>query len=644
MGKLAASTEPSPLQRRDRQLGSPIFGLEWRVAHRGHSIRGSVKGPVTRRLVAILVADVVGFSRHMEQDDAGTLARLREIRESLFDPRISENGGRIVKTAGDGMLIEFGSADASLRCAVDVQRAMATRNGMQAASDRIEFRIGINLGDIIIDGDDIMGDGVNVAARLEALAEPGGICVSGAVRDQMHGSLDVGFVDIGERQVKNITRPIRVFAVILDTVACSRSAIATSGGSPSPPAQALSLPPTPPAMSIGVMPLAAWSGDAAVARQAESITRDLTGMLARAATIMRVTPVPSAQATMARDDIRAATRALNVRYLAEGEIQQGQDATIIGLRLVNGSTGEQVWSESVSLNETADPAERWRGLHAIVWHLSRALISVELRRVAAQPPGEASPLDYVLRALALERTEADALKSANEQEKLLEEALQRDPNLVPALVLLARVLNQQIEYNLHVDRDRVVQRMNDITSKAVRLNDTQPAPWVLRSLALMFMGQWNASLEASARAVRLEPYSSGLMLHHAALTTLSGRPSEAMTLIKRASELDPHVDTMSIVGEAQLLLGEYDQAITSCEKAKGQGSDELMVDLFLAAAYAQRGAAGKAAAARAAVLRAVPGYTIAAHKAKGYSASPEYLRLSEEHLYAGLRKAGFAEQ
>src|ERR1700686_902302 len=165
--------------------------------------------PITRRLAAIVVADVVGFSRHMERDDAGTLSRLREIREQLIDPKVSAYGGHVVKTAGDGMLIEFSSADAALHCAVDVQRAMAADNQSKPSDQRIEFRIGINIGDIIVDGTDIAGDGVNVASRLEALAEPGGICVSSAVREQVHGSLDVGFTDIGEQQVKNIMRPLR---------------------------------------------------------------------------------------------------------------------------------------------------------------------------------------------------------------------------------------------------------------------------------------------------------------------------------------------------------------------------------------------------------------------------------------------------
>ena len=173
------------------------------------------RSAVTRKLAAILIADVVGFSRHMERDDAGTFARLREIRERIVDPKIAEYGGRVVKTAGDGMLLEFSSADAALHCAIDVQRAMHADNQSKPSDQRIEFRIGINIGDIIVDGTDIAGDGVNVASRLEALAEPGGICVSSAVREQVHGSLDVGFADIGEQQVKNIMRPLRVYQVML---------------------------------------------------------------------------------------------------------------------------------------------------------------------------------------------------------------------------------------------------------------------------------------------------------------------------------------------------------------------------------------------------------------------------------------------
>jgi adenylate cyclase len=615
-----------------------------RVAGGGAGRAGiAVNKPATRRLAAILVADVVGYSRHMEEDDAGTVARLREIRNSLVDRRISDNGGHVVSTSGDGMLVEFGSADASLRCAVEVQRAMAERNRPLAASERIEYRIGINLGDIIVDGDDIAGDGVNVAARLESIAEPGGICVSGAVRDQIHGNLDIAFVDIGERKVKNIARPIRAFAVALDAAAAPGVPVANIGSSPAPSTQTSPPALAPPAMSVGVMPLVALSESAASAHRAEAITRDLTSMLARSATIVLVVPVSAAQARTARDDIRTAARALNVRYLVEGEVQHDEDLIRIGLRLVNGATGEQVWSESTTVNEAAAPAERWQRLHAIAWHLSKALISTELRRIAAEPPEQELPLDYVLRALALDRTAVESLGTKRDQEKLLEEALRRDPNLVPALVLLTRILIQQIDYDIDADRDQVVRRMNDLTTKAVRLNDSLPAIWVLRSLALMFMGQWNAALQASSKGMQLEPYSCGLMLQHAMVTTLCGRPAEALTLIEQAIALDPLTDASSFVGEAKLLLGNYEAAIAACERSRARGSDNFMLALSMAAAYAHLGDAGNAAAAKAEVLRAVPGYTIAMHRSRGYSANPEYLRLVEEHLYSGMRKAGFAE-
>jgi adenylate cyclase len=637
--------------------------------------------PTIRRLAAIVVADMVGYSRHMERNDAGTLARLREIREQLIDPKIAEYGGHVVKTAGDGMLLEFSSADAALRCAVDVQRAMKARNESQALDERIEFRMGINLGDIIVDGDDIAGDGVNVAARLEALAEPGGICISASVRDQVHGNVDVGFDDIGEQQVKNIMRSIRVFAVALDPQAIRPPASVRPAAMHSPTVSIASTrrppwlrrswtvlvsgviasvavgssllwwtsrttpSPEPPAMSVGVIPLVAPTGDPETTQRAELMTQDLTAMLSRTSTLIRVVPIPTAQAQAEHADIRATARAVDVRYLVEGEVRPREDMTSISLRLVNGATREQLWNETVSFAATSTPAERLRSLHAVVWHLSRSLLSVELRRVMAQPPSNTAPVDNVLRALALDRTELDTSKRVREKERLLEDALRRDPNLVPALVQLAGVLDQEIDNDPHVDRDRLVQRMDELTSRAVQLNDLQPTTWFFRSLALMYMGQWNASLEASAKAIRLEPDSSALISHHAELTILAGRPAQALTLLDQAIALDPpggYVQ-MRTACEAYLLLGQYEQAITACEKAKGLFREDWTVDLLLVAAYAHNKDAAKAAAAKAEVLRRVPGHTIATLKSRGYSVNPDYLRLADEQWYSGLRKAGFPE-
>jgi class 3 adenylate cyclase/TolB-like protein len=637
-----------------------------------------------RKLAAIVVADVVGFSRHMERDDAGTLARLRGIREQLIDPRITKYNGHVVKTAGDGMLLEFGSADAALRCAVAVQRAMAARNEPHATDDRIEFRIGINLGDIIVDGNDIAGDGVNVAARLEALAEPGGICVSGAVRDQVHGSLDVGFVDKGEQLVKNITRPIRVFAVALQPAADRQSAIGQPDGARSRAAPVpstarrrwplndrtafiavagvmvlvvagssllwwnsrSSAPLAPPAMSVGVMPLVAPSGDAAIVRRAEAWSRDLTSMLVRNDPAIRAVPALVAQTqAVGAGGINAVARALDVRYVLEGDVRHREDATLIVLRLINGATGEQVSSETVSLKETDTTRDQMRALRAAVQHLRDSLSDVEVRRVMALPPGDAMALDYVLRARGLWRTEPDTLQRAREEQRLYEEALRRDPNLVPALLGLNLALEKQIDNDVHVERDGVVRRMDELTSRAVNLNGTSPGTWAGRAQALMYMGQWDASLEASATSIRLDPEASGLISFRAWLMILSGRPAEALALAEQAIAMDPFGGWVGMLSQcaAHLLLGQYEQAIAPSEKFRGLSVEDWFFNLFLAAAHAHSGDTAKAAAAKAEVLRRVPGYTIATLKSKGYSLNPDYIRLAEEHLYSGLRKAGFPE-
>ena len=217
-------------------------------------------------------------------------------------------------------------------------------------------------------------------------------------------------------------------------------------------------------------------------------------------------------------------------------------------------------------------------------------------------------MDNVLRALALDRTELDTLKRTREKERLLEDALRRDPNLVPALVQLAAVLEEEIENNIHVYRDRAVRRMDDLTRKALQLNDVQPTTWLFRANALMYLGQWNASLEASAKALRLEPESSGLRSVHAGFLNLAGRPAEALTSVDQAVTLDPPGGpVMSEACRAHLLLGQYQQAIVACEKAKGLDRENWFVDLLLVAAYVHHGDTAKAAAAKAEVLRQIPG-------------------------------------
>src|SRR6266496_3602212 len=282
-----------------------------------------------RRLAAIVSADVVGYSRLMGRDESGTLATLKGHRRELIDPKIAEYGGRIVKTTGDGLLLEFPSVVDAVRCAVDVQRGMAERNAGVAPADRIEFRMGINVGDIIIDGDDIFGDGVNVAARLEGLSEPGGICVSGRVQEDARGKLDIGFEDAGDQQLKNIARPLRVYRVRIEGAAAS-------------PRPALPLPDKP---SIAVLPFQNMSGDPEQDYFADGITEDLITALSHFRWFFVIARNSTFVYKGKAIDVKQVARELGVRYVLEGSVRKAANRLRISTQLIDGSTGIHLWAE-----------------------------------------------------------------------------------------------------------------------------------------------------------------------------------------------------------------------------------------------------------------------------------------------------------
>jgi len=266
----------------------------------------------TRRLAAILAADVAGYSRLMEADEEGTLARLNAHRRELIDPKIAERRGRIVKTTGDGMLVEFASVVDAVRCAAEIQRAMLDRETESAEERRIRLRIGVNLGDVIVEGDDIFGDGVNIAARLESLAEPGGICVSARVQEDAASRLDLAFEDIGEQQLKNIARPIRVFRV-------GAKRIALAGEQPATP---MLQPAVAPRLSIVVLPFANLSNDPEQQYFADGITEDLTTDLSRIAGMLVISRNTAFTYRNQQVDTKQIGRDLAVRYVLEGSVRR----------------------------------------------------------------------------------------------------------------------------------------------------------------------------------------------------------------------------------------------------------------------------------------------------------------------------------
>jgi TolB-like protein/class 3 adenylate cyclase len=287
---------------------------------------------MARKLAAIIAADVVGYSRLMGIDEAATLAVLKTHRRELIDPKIAEHQGRIVKTTGDGLLIEFPSVIEAVQCAVEVQRAMQDRNKDIPADRRIEFRVGINLGDIIIDGDDIYGDGVNVAARLEAIAEAHGICVSGVVHDQVRDKLDLAFEDLGQRQLKNIVRPVHVFRIAAPAI-----------GLRTPPAKpALALPDKP---SIAVLPFTNMSGDPEQDYFADGMVDDIITALSHFKALFVIARNSSFTYKGRAVDVKQIGRELGVRYVLEGSVRKAANRVRITGQLVDTATGAHLWAE-----------------------------------------------------------------------------------------------------------------------------------------------------------------------------------------------------------------------------------------------------------------------------------------------------------
>src|ERR1700751_2446091 len=347
-----------------------------------------VEDRVDRRLAAIFAADIAGYSRLMGADEEGTLRQLKAHRKELVDPKITEHRGRIVKTTGDGMLVEFVSVVDAVRCAVDIQRGMAERNAGVPSNERIEFRIGINVGDIILDGDDIFGDGVNMAARREALADPGGIMVSGVVHDQVRDKLSFGFEDLGEQAVKNIMRPVGVHRVQLaDQVAPVKSATAAGRTASDRPA-------------LAVLPFANMSGDAEQEYFADGITEDIITALSKLRWFFVVARNSSFTYKGKAVDVKRIARELGVRYVREGSVRKSGNRVRITAQLIDAATSNHIWAERYDgeLNDIFDLQDQVTT--RVVGAIAPKLEQVEIERAKRKPTESLDAYDHYLRGMA----------------------------------------------------------------------------------------------------------------------------------------------------------------------------------------------------------------------------------------------------
>ena len=629
--------------------------------------------PVIRKLVAVVVADVVGYSRLMERDEAGTHARMRELRERLLDPKIAEHGGRIVKTTGDGMLLEFPSATSALRCAVEVQREMGARNLYIAPDERIELRIGINLGDIIVEGDDIIGDGVNVAARLETLAEPGGICVASAIWEQVHEDLGIDFVDAGDQHVKNISKPIRMFRVALGKGAAAKAPTGTPAPASSkrridgrrvaiaagvlallaaitlgvwqlsqrqgPPATAAVPVPSP--RSIMVLPFSAAASDAQLNALADTLGGDVARSLAKSVRDANIVAISLAAARKdgPRDE-RTLAKEANVRYLVVGEVRAAGDDIAVTARLINGTNAKELASERRTIVR-ARATEDHDLLAARVTAASRLMFeNAEGRRLAAEPANATDAQSLVARADAI--FTGEDLASTRAARKLYEQARERDPNLVAAWIGHMGTLDDEHWRDLAAGRDeRLLAQIDSDSRRAIAIDERDPAAWRARAVALTRQWQWQAAFEAWDRVLALDPSRFSARAH---LFIVSGRSAEALQAIAKHNVLAgvPDSNLLFDTCHAHIHLGQYREGISDCERAVASSND-YWVYLDLAAAYAQTGDMARAAAAKAEVMKRAPDFTISRVLAKQFSNDPVWNEEIRTRFVPGWRKAGLPE-
>jgi adenylate cyclase len=595
----------------------------------------------TRRLAAILAADVAGYSRLMGMDEEGTHERLQAHRRELVEPKIGEHSGRVVKNTGDGMLAEFPSVVDAVRCAVELQRAMIDREAGMTEDRRIRFRIGINLGDVIVEEDDIFGDGVNVAARLEALAEPGGLCISRMVRDQIRDKLPYAFKDLGEQSVKNIARPVRVYALQPDGL--------TSGPASSvPPTASISSPAVAPRLSIVVLPFPNLGSDPEQQYFADGITEDLTTDLSRLAGMLVISRNTAFSYRNKPVDTKQIGRELCVRYVLEGSVRRAGNRVRVNAQLIDAETDTHLWAERFD-GDTADLfALQDEITSRIAVALDLELIGAEAARTTEHPDA----LDYMFRGRAA-MNNPPSRDSRAEAIRLFERALALDPRSVEAQSQLARALMGRVIDGIADSAAADIARAEDLAGHALAASPRSPFAHYAKGQVLRAQRRFEEAIPEYETVIALNRNWMQALHALGQCKLFAGSIEETIPLTEQAIRLSPCDPQLGIwyqqIGMVHLLQSRTDEAIRWLEKARNAIPAHPGIRGNLASAYALNGEIARAAAELAEARRlAGEGSfsSIARYKAIGYFAVgvPKIRALVEATYYAGLRKAGVPEE
>ena len=589
-------------------------------------------GRVDRRLSAILAADVAGYSRLMGLDEVGT-ARILRGHRAVTDGLVAKHGGRIVKTTGDGLLLEFPSVVDAVECAVAVQAVMAERNNGVPQDRRMLFRIGINLGDILIEGDDILGDGVNIAARLEGIAEPGGICISSSAYDQVRGKVAVEFIDLGEQSLKNIDRPVRAYAVV------------SKGLGSVKPAEATPQRTSAPRLSIVVLPFANIGGDPEQDYFVDGVTESLTTDLSRipgAFVIARNTAFTFKNKPV---DARTVGRELGVRYAMEGSVQSSGDRIRVNAQLIDAETGAHLWAERFD-KERGDVFEMQ---DEITTRLARTvgieLVAAEGRRAERERPNNMDAVDLAMRGWAI-LNQPLSLRRDRDARELFEAALRLDDRNVEALIGLAFYHTNDVRTFASTNRDEQLRIAEKGITEALALAPGNALAHFVHANVLHVSGATERSLRECELAITLDHNLAWAHADAGFIKVLLGRAEEAEADLNNAIRLsprDPGLDRwIGLLGIADLFLGRLGPAMNRLRKSVEMNPNLALPQFFLAAASALSGHAAEACEARNAGLRLDPNFTVSRFRNEPRSKNTTFLA-QRERIYEGMRLAGVPE-
>jgi adenylate cyclase len=575
---------------------------------------------IQRRLAAILAADVVGYSRLMETDEAGTLNALRAWQRDILHPLVAGHGGRVVKLMGDGVLAEFASAVNAVECAVALQAAMAAPNRALPPDRRVLLRIGINLGDVLVEGDDLYGDGVNLAARIEALAEPGAVNLSQAVFEQVQGKVDIAFEDTGEHSLKNIARPMRIYRAI-------GPSLPAPPGEPAPVGAEKTMAPLTPSPAIAVLPFISMGGEAEQGYLADGVTEDIITELSRFTSLTVIARNSSFRFRDQPVDVKQVGRKLGARYVVEGSLRRIGDRIRITAQLIEVETGGHLWAERYDRTIAELPAAQDKVVQAIVTALSNRVAEYEEEQGRRRPAAGRTAYDLILQA---RHAMQDGIFL--NAEAPLRRAIELDPELSEAHALLVYALLHKYFYG---DDDGDLEAAAHSARRAIALNSRGSGPQFSMAGVAAIQGNYALAGSCYERAIALNPNNVVALIGRAQWLLWGGRVEEALAALEASVQHEAlaHSYYWEVRGEVLYQQHRYPESIDAFGR---MNQPHFWIKALVVAGLAQSERLEEARRHLAALREAVPNVTIArVLKAVVYQDDA-----CRQHLLEGLRKAG----